>query len=1025
MAHGESPDDLTYAGETANLFLSRCSPDILTDERLIKLLNFPMPSVGKDYLSLVGRNIAAGNVKLESICPDVGRDEDPKLNSLYLNYDHYYTGFHAVQRMMLHIKNGLFQVKPDIKYTEVRALFKGLVHFYQESTFIAPSAWNEGMRDSPLDLQNERMERFAEGLRRVIHAGNRPSYRNHEGWVDPFSEKLPELSKWLNIQKGAFEIYKLRNLLLFASRKDKGLQSELIVLSFKDQTKLLYQLEACSKWIEYGRGLASVYKLDENLCFDFLKWVYDVIDRCPSHLMFSLCKQFKVMHTWLVARFLGSQSAAIAIHHRSLLDEGVWKDVFKCDDICDTLVKIPLIASLGLSQVYRIFSMPDVDERKAMADLESYHRNPRVLPQDEESVAMREMVWNYADRQLMVSIRKWAGVYPGKPRGEVDENSPEWVQRAHRGEKADIPLDFQLHWDIDGSLPYAARTDTYYELVKDKACTYDHIESVNSGAEYAKLPSKEVNSLVKLLKETEPPDMDKIKRDIEREADHTTVKVALKAERHKPYSRPYFIQKDRYKNVLSESEENVERVARRVTGYGISQGGIQFLEKVRRMTSLHAEKVMYKAFYLSFDLEKFSPRMAVATRKRMYERWARLFGQPWMKGLFKVCAKTTVKFMNFRTTIQYESLGNDYEGMNAKQNTELHPAVMATCIRFLRLRKPKLTAEMPPGMFDAFIDDGALALMFPIEHYDELRDEFLKIVDKVYKSIGWEISWEKTYLSDHGFVYLNRMFSHGKEVHTGIKAFMKIAVVHENSTESIVDRLDTLKGRFLGALEAGCPPIQTYWVYFKEFVKEIRRWDRSIPLDSVLVLPLFIAPVSLGGFGLTSLFGATVNIGESAVSSGVDFLYATKSESLLGRANFFLSREPREKKAVDTFRNPKTITIDGAYLRSARMMSEAQKVVIDVMENPTLKSLHASVDYLKTEVMLSALLKNSGGSMAIPLMEKIWSTMPEKYLEDFISKFRRSKSIAELIGRDTITKIREQNKADVKSVINSYFMSMK
>jgi hypothetical protein len=254
---------------------------------------------------------------------------------------------------------------------------------------------------------------------------------------------------------------------------------------------------------------------------------------------------------------------------------------------------------------------------------------------------------------------------------------------------------------------------------------------------------------------------------------------------------------------------------------------------------------------------------------------------------------------------------------------------------------------------------------------------------------------------------------------------MKIAVVHENSTESIVDRLDTLKGRFLGALEAGCPPIQTYWVYFKEFVKEIRRWDRSIPLDSVLVLPLFIAPVSLGGFGLTSLFGATVNIGESAVSSGVDFLYATKSESLLGRANFFLSREPREKKAVDTFRNPKTITIDGAYLRSARMMSEAQKVVIDVMENPTLKSLHASVDYLKTEVMLSALLKNSGGSMAIPLMEKIWSTMPEKYLEDFISKFRRSKSIAELIGRDTITKIREQNKADVKSVINSYFMSMK
>jgi hypothetical protein len=252
---------------------------------------------------------------------------------------------------------------------------------------------------------------------------------------------------------------------------------------------------------------------------------------------------------------------------------------------------------------------------------------------------------------------------------------------------------------------------------------------------------------------------------------------------------------------------------------------------------------------------------------------------------------------------------------------------------------------------------------------------------------------------------------------------MKIAVVHENSTESIVDRLETLRGRFMGALEAGAPPLNSYWVYFKEFIKEIRRWDRAFPVDNIASLPLLIAPVGLGGFGLMPLFAATVNIGESSLSMGVDFLFATKQESLLERANQIMSRTIKEKKSIDIFRNPKTVAIEGAYLKSARMMAEAQKTVIDVMENPLLLDLYNSVDYEKTELMLDTLLKDSGGRIAIPLLEKIWESLPEKYLEDFLAKFRRSRSIIELIGRDNVTKIRKQNMADVKQVINTYFLS--
>jgi hypothetical protein len=306
---GESPDDLTYVGETANKFLSKCPRELLTDERLERLLRFPMPGLSTANDSLVGKNIKYGILTLDQVCPDAGSNEDAKLANLFTDYDHYYMGFHGVNRMMLHIANGLFQLKPDLKYTETKALFRALVTFYQESTFIAPSAWNESVRDTPLDIKIERMERFAEGIRRVIHAGNRPAYRNHEGWVDPFTQKLPDLTKWLNLEKGAFHIYKTREVLIFASREGKGLQSEMIVLSFKDQTKLLYQLEACSKWIEYGKGLSSTYKIEETLCERFLNWVFQVIDRCPPRLIMSLSKQFKIMNTWLLARFLGAESA--------------------------------------------------------------------------------------------------------------------------------------------------------------------------------------------------------------------------------------------------------------------------------------------------------------------------------------------------------------------------------------------------------------------------------------------------------------------------------------------------------------------------------------------------------------------------------------------------------------------------------------------------------------------------------------------------------------------------------------------
>lgn len=1019
---GESPEDLTYVGETANKFLSYFDTDTVPESRLEIICNFAMPSLGPAHNSLVGKHIRYEGLDVATVLPDFATSPDDKLSQLFIAYDHYYFGFQAANRFMRHIHHGLLQVRPDTKYDETTALFRGLVRFYQESTFIAPSAWSEGTRESKLDLRAKRLDQCAEGIRRLIHAGNAPGYRKHEGWVDPFSDKIPEITKFLNIQKGAFSVYKKRDLLIFASNEGKGVSRELLVLSFKDQSKLLFQLEATSKWIEYGKGLASTYGFSEDICSDMLNWLMGCIDRCPTSHINELCKMVKVVHTWVVATFMGHLSAAIALKHRTTLQVGVWATILDSEKICMDLLKLPSIAMLGLSQVYRIFATPDIDERKSINDLKERHLNPRSLPSDPESAAMRAMVWNYVDRQLMVSVRKWAGVYPGKPRFPDDEDNPEWVKRAMRGEKSDIPLDFQDYWSIDGAMPYAGRDDTYYELVKDKACCYDQIESVSSGKEYAKLPLTEVNSLIKLLKSPNPIKLDEVKQEVDTGRTHTTVKIGIRSERHKPYGRPFFIQKEKYKLLLSELEENVDRVASRVPGYGISQGGIKFLDKVRKMSSIDAKAIKHRMFCLSFDLDLFSPRMAPETRDRMYKRWSRLFGQGWIANMSKASANVGVRFMNFRSDITYHSIGNDFEGMNAKQNTEFHPAVMATCIRWLRESERKLAGTLPPAIFDSFIDDGALVILFPDSHYDYLKDKFLAIIDKVYKSVGWEISWDKTFLSDHGFVYLNRIFSGGKEVQTGIKSFIKVAVVHENSTESIVDRLDTLKGRFQGAIEAGAPVMHTYWIYFKEFVKEIRRWDRELPLDNTRVLPLLIAPISFGGFGLSSLFSATTNVGESSVAQGVDFLYSTKMESLLEEANKIMQKPVKEKRAIDVFRNPKTVTLDTAHLVSARMMSEAQKVVLNVMENPLLKDMYNAVDYGKADDMLSSLLAETSGTIALPLLEKIWNSMPEKYLEDFLSKFRRSRSIVELLGRDVVSRIRTQNKNDVRKLITAHVL---
>lgn len=195
----------------------------------------------------------------------------------------------------------------------------------------------------------------------------------------------------------------------------------------------------------------------------------------------------------------------------------------------------------------------------------------------------------------------------------------------------------------------------------------------------------------------------------------------------------------------------------------------------------------------------------------------------------------------------------DFQGWFGTMNSVLHAHIQSYCIR--KLKEMKILDKSSNGESMVMIDDAVLKINFPRSMRPEARQEaagkIATAIQQIYASLGFNLSMDKTVISTHMFIFLNRYFSGGAEFALPLKVSMKLSRDTKKRFASTCDQMDEIFNTGRGALVKGSDPHVTYMQCMRNCLDLALQTNPDVggfsDFEAALVI---ISPRDLGGWGL-------------------------------------------------------------------------------------------------------------------------------------------------------------------------------
>jgi len=570
--------------------------------------------------------------------------------------------------------------------------------------------------------------------------------------------------------------------------------------------------------------------------------------------------------------------------------------------------------------------------------------------------------------------------------------------------------------DYEGCFIYKDYSFSEHELRKDKTMAPNRLSSDLTAEEYKALPIYEQNQIARFLLDPGIPSLTQLRQEVldNRESFDYVSLTAIKPESKKEDGRLFYMANDAQRIMMSEKEANVADYLRVKAGNSAGVSDIDLSIRMKEIASVDLE--LNRKVYVSFDLDKWSPKMNPALKEMSYEQWAYAFGLPHINKLLRVTNNSRLAFLKHNVHHEYVNPGQDLEGYDAKTNTAMHIEVMSYAISVCRRKK---LLEKGARLL-ALIDDGGMSLEFSRTTTDEEIWKCILQIEEVYNMVGLAISWDKTFVSELLFQYLNEVYYRGFKVTPGLKAFLRIGKLNDVPGRTIMDDLDAIAGEAQGAIKAGAAYRTTYSAYIMEVFKTLKRWSgyKSELGDAQILCCLF--PVALGGLSIRSILQIATNESFNPLSASIGNLkaFAHYYQANAPLISTLLNTKMRQQSPQAFLRAPQSIRTEGQSLNTQRFAIQMKEWVINNARNPYITTVLAASDTDTSNNLACRMLEMkviSGVSV------KTYAELqPDEAVNKLVSKLQRSSTAADLLGHRNCLRIAMANKYQAQHVISNF-----
>jgi len=937
-------------------------------------------------------------------------------------------GIEAVYRLFSMVYKGHLIFRPEYNETEFKTFGEKILKAYGPAGYSSPKTWeiftkqafkdwDEKDRSSPLYWFQQ-----AEGIRHLIVAGGIKSYKaacrkaKHDEkplpWIDKKTIFGNKTSPWRAYRHAAI------TLLEYAPGEKDDPKRESFVLLSKDLNRLSQMLESTGKIFHYFSWYADTQNMlsrrltvsaDEIMSL----LVNSFLSTSPNEKN-SICRSMDIGQYLYLAKKAGPLSERSYKAQQIKGFNGLYDRVFPLQEFVNILEKWKPREALELASIRKMLPVPDFCIYSAMNNNYLKHTNPfEQLPHSDPTVNWDDFLL-YWDHSMIRNYYERHHRCPGMIK--LDVQHKDWHDNYPRILPKYIPYKDVKDIDWQGTFLYSDYNYAEHELRKDKTTAPKRVPEEMTSRDLAELPLYERNQVANLFMNPTMPRLKDLRNQIltgNETFDYVHL-TALKPEAKKEGGRMFYMGNDHQRTPLSEKEANVSDYLVHKPGNSSGITDKDLHQRMKEIACLPTRAV--RKIFISFDLEAWSPRQNPALKVAAYKKWSYAFGLDHVNSLLKIFDKSRLVFIKHNIHHEYVNKGQDLEGYDAKTNTAMHIEVMSYAINVCRrLGKLKQGASLL-----SLIDDGGMSLEFDYNATDKEVMDCVSCIEEVYNMVGLRISWDKTFVSDRLFQYLNEVYYSGFKVTPGLKAFLRVGKDVDVPAKTISDDLDAFAGQIQGALKAGASYMMSYSMYMFEVYRTLKRWGRyRVNIEDRHVL-MCLTPLAYGGLGVRSLVQLCTNEAFNPLTAGIGNLkaFCTYYPKNSGVVNVILNSRMREMKSETFLRAPKAIRAETRTLNLQRFANTMREWLMKEARNPYVKSV-LSLSFDESTAVFSERIANQKETSAMGL-QALAAISPATAVDTLVNKLQRSQTAASLLGFRSVLRIMLANRFQAARCIEEF-----
>jgi hypothetical protein len=994
--------------------------------------HFPVPAPPGN----LKQNIQKGLAKIQNVAYRFGKRASPTFSDRFRTFSNLHFGLDAVYELYTRISQKSLNFKPEFNTTEFQEFGAKFLKSYGPAGYSSPKTW-EDFSDTVfktwIDTDQEQplfWLQQAEAIRHLTVAGGLKSYKSAQKKAKTHQKPWPALDKMTIFGRKQYpwRAYRIASLTILEYKVNtsttplhKETHATFILLN-KDLTRLSQMLESTGKVYHYFQNYADEHNALSRKLVTAASTIFSLLHtafrRQDKHGKNSICRSMDIGMYEYLAEKAGPLSARSKAAQYKKGHDGHYNVVFPLDEFTGILRQFQIREALELASIRRILPVPDFCIYGNQFGSYSMHTNPHSeLPFPDPDVNWDDfslywdhsMIRNYYDRHQVcpgtikpgVEHKNWHASYP--------HIVPKRIPYVEVGD---------INWE--GTFVYQDYNFAEHELRKDKVMAPKKLPVDTTSRELAELPIWERNQIAAMIMDPMMKRLAQYRQEIltNTESFDYVHLVAMKPESKKEGGRNFYMANDPQRILMSEKEANVADYLLHKAG---NSAGITDVELAKQMKeiALLPTNICRKVF-ISFDLEKWSPQQSPRLKTLAYEKWGYAFGLPHIKALLKVHNGSRLAFIKHNISHEYINPGQDMEGYDAKTNTAMHIEVMSYAINVCR-RKGLVTKG---AKLLCLIDDGGMSLEFDINATNEEILNCINMIEKVYQMVGLRISWDKTFVSEKLFQYLNEVYYNGFKVTPGLKAFLRVGRPIDMPAKTIVDDLDAIAGELQGAIKAGSSYMMSYSAYAFEIYRVIKRWGRyKVKITDRHIL-MCLTPVALGGLGVRSMIQLCTNESFNPLAAGIGNLkaFVTYYRRNAPLVNALLKTRMRETTADTFLRAPRAIRVEGRTLNLRRFENRMRDWIKKAAKNPYITSVLAAAAPMTDQTFVSRIAQMKEVS-AIGL-QALSDLRPDTAVDQLIGKLQRSQTAASLLGFEDVIRLTLANRYQTSQLIEHFGLDL-